>query len=99
MQPISTMRWPWNGSSPVVSVSSTISRKPPAPNNPGESPPLRHCSNRIEDGTHLRPRRLEAARGVHDKIGAAPFLGIRHLLGQDRCELVLGHSGPLQHPR
>src|ERR1700757_3398390 len=41
----------------------------------GESPAaLRHCSNRVQDGTHLGARRLEAARGVHDKIRPAALL-------------------------
>src|SRR5262245_66608363 len=36
-------------------------------------PPLRHCSNRVEDRTHLGTARLEAPRRIHDKIRARPL--------------------------
>src|SRR5262249_47500436 len=43
-----------------------------------ESPtPLWHCSNRIQDRTHLGARRIEAARSVHDKIRPVALLVIR----------------------
>ena len=60
---------------------------------------FRHCSDRGEDGTYLRARRLETMRSIHDKIGAAAFLGIRHLSGEHRFELIHGHAGTLEHPR
>src|SRR3989442_11523786 len=107
MQPISPSRCPWKGSSPVVSVSSTISRTfyIPAPargvmGGTDESPPpLRHCSYRVEDRTYLGARRLEAARRIHDKIRAAALFVVGHLLGQDRFELFHGHAGAFEHAR
>src|SRR5262252_6172154 len=106
MQPISTSRCPWKGSSPVVSVSSTISRTF-IPASTGavmgatdeSPPPLRHCSNRVEDRTHLGARRFEAARRIHDKIRASALFVVRHLLGQDRFELFHGHAGAFEHAR
>src|SRR5262249_30257419 len=62
-------------------------------------PPLRHCSNRVEDRTHLGTRRLEAARRIHDKIRAAALFVVRHLLGQDRFELFHGHAGAFEYAR
>src|SRR5262252_7741393 len=103
MQPISTNRCPWKGSSPVVSVSSTISRTstfpPPLPRSRESPPPPGHCSNRVKDRTHVGPRRLEAARGIHDEIRAAALFVVRHLLGQDRFELFHGHAGAFEHAR
>src|SRR6516162_9048566 len=102
MQPISTNRCPWKGSSPVVSVSSTISRTSMFPHplpRSDESPPLGHCSNRVEDRTHVGPRRLEAARRIHDEIRAAALFVVRHLLGQDRFELFDSHAGAFEHAR
>ena len=58
-----------------------------------------HSSNCVEDGTHLGARRLEALRGIHDKIGAPPLFRIGHLLCQDRFELLRGHPGALEHTR
>src|SRR6516225_3107433 len=95
MQPISTSRWPATGSSPVVSVSSTISRNPCLL---GESPATRrHCSNCIKNGTHLGTRVVDPARGVHDEISAPALLVIRHLLAENGLELLPGHSGARQH--
>src|SRR5262245_56370985 len=103
MQPISTSRCPWKGSSPVVSVSSTISRTSMFPHPlpwPGESaPPLGHCSNRVKDRTHVGPRSLEAARRIHDEIRTAALFVVRYLLGQDRFELFHGHAGACEHAR
>src|SRR5258707_15733199 len=107
MQPISTNRCPWKGSSPVVSVSSTISRMsmfpasaPAAMGGSDESPPPPgHCSNGVEDRTHIGARRLEAARRIHDEIRAAALFRVRHLLGQDRFELFHGHAGAFEHAR
>src|SRR3954452_19953463 len=99
-QALSLRRCPWNGSSPVVSVSSTISRtSAPLVPRRNESPPLRHCSNGGKDRTHLRTRRLEPLRGVHDKIRTPAVFGVRHLLGQDCSQLFHGHAGALQHAR
>src|SRR6266404_2046753 len=104
MQPISTNRCPWKGSSPVVSVSSTISRMSVFPHaamggSDESPPPPGHCSNRVEDRTHVGPRRLEAARRIHDEIRAAALFVVRHLLGQDRFELFYGHAGAFEHAR
>ena len=55
-----------------------------------ESPaPLWHCSNRIQDRTHLGARRLEAARGVHDKIHPVALLVIR-IRGIDLRDVIRG---------
>src|SRR5262245_37739295 len=99
-QPISTSRCPWKGSSPVVSVSSTITRifrsrsRRAARESP---PPLRHCSDGGEDRTHLGAGGVESMRGVHDKIGAGALLGVGHLPRQNGLELLHGHAGPLEH--
>src|SRR3977135_321328 len=99
MQPISTMRWPCSGSSPVVSVSNIISRiaiPNPATAETTFAESLSttwHCSNRGKHRTHLCARRLGPLRGVHHKIGAAALLGVRHLLGKDCCAVLRGHAG------
>src|SRR4029077_6859124 len=99
MHPISISRCPWKGSSPVVSVSSTISRTPalllsPLPED--ESPPLRHCSDGGKDRTHLRTRRFEPPRSAHDKIRRPALFAARRLFGQDRLQLFPGHARALQ---
>ena len=53
------------------------SRRPLQPAAAESPTPLWHCSNRIQDRTHLGARRLEAARGVHDKIRPVALLVIR----------------------
>src|SRR5580700_11805819 len=108
-QPISTTRCPANGSRPVVSVSSTISRMPTlrggpfgpparpmcrrrAAAIPHESPsPSRIFMHKPQNVAYLRASIVELLRAIHDKVGAPAFLGIRHLLGEKRGELVLGH--------
>src|SRR5262249_46877555 len=51
--------------------------------------PLWHCSNRIQDRTHLGARRLEAARGVQDKIYPVALLVIR-IRGIDLRDVIRG---------
>src|SRR5579871_200444 len=106
MQPISTNRSPCSGSSPVVSVSKTISRiaDPPAPvcrgasGAAGESLPTRlHSSDGTQNVAHLRTGAVEIPRAVHDEIGTPALFGVGHLLGQDRREFLFSHAGPFQH--
>ena len=40
---------------------------------------------------YLRAGIAELLRAIHDKVGAPAFLGVRHLFGEKRGELVLGH--------
>src|SRR5262249_2538055 len=61
--------------------------------------PLRHCSNRLEDRTHLGARRLEAARCIHDEIGPPTLLLIRHLLREDGVEFVDRHARAFERAR
>src|SRR5262249_26407730 len=61
--------------------------------------PLRHCSNRVKDRTHLGARRFKATRSVHDKIRPTLLLVIRHLLREDRVEFVYGHAWPFERAR
>ena len=61
--------------------------------------PFRHFSDRRKNFTHLRARGVESFRGIHDEIGARALFGIRHLLGEDGGEFLLGHPGPLERPR
>src|SRR5262249_50083144 len=61
--------------------------------------PLRHCSNRVKDRTHLGARRFKATRSVHDKIRPTLLLVIRHLLREDRVEFVYGHAWPFGRAR
>src|SRR5581483_692342 len=108
-QPSSTRRWPWAGSRPVVSVSRTISRivlplslrarRFAASRNDNESlsSPFWHLSHLRQNFTHLRPRRFVSLPAIHDEIGARALVGVRHLLGQQRVELLLGHARPLHH--
>src|SRR6266487_2814350 len=102
MQPISTRRWPWKESSPVVSVSSTISRTSTFQWAAGaaESPsPLRHCSNCVEDRTHVGARRLKAPRRIHDKIRPATLLVVWDLLRENGIELVHRHAWAFEGAR
>src|ERR1041385_8016078 len=85
MQPISTSRSPWRGSSPVVSVSNTISRMlvSSAVAVRAESfPPDGHLSDCYKNLSHLRPGVLDSLRAVHYEIRPPPFLGVRHLARQ-----------------
>src|SRR5262249_54188081 len=61
--------------------------------------PLRHCSNRLEDRTHLDARRLQTARCIHDEIGPSPLLPIRHRLREDGVEFVHRHAGAFERAR
>src|ERR1700688_2810020 len=106
MQPISTKRSPWVGSSPVVSVPKTISRiefRKPDFRRLGrrrvragcESPwSTRHISDASQNFTNLSAGMIEILRTVHDEIGAPALFRIGHLLIEKRRELVLGHAGP-----
>src|SRR5262245_42310496 len=90
MQPISTMRSPPAGESPVVSVSKTISRM--APLN------TRRQAETSEDIHHLGAGFVHAAGGIDDKVGALPLLLIGHLPGEDLLELFRGHARPGEDP-
>src|ERR1700744_1895182 len=91
-QAISTSRWPWVGSKPVVSVSRTISRAMAfhAPVrgriSTGRAVAARSrlwIAHGGDDFGHLPAGRLQAAGGVDHEVGAGAFLGVRHLLGED----------------
>src|ERR1700730_18448585 len=103
-QAISTIRWPSDGSRPVVSVSSTISRMlPPPPRCRGSTapvapaataPPFKHS----DDLGEAPQGRAAAVTGRNDEIGAASLFGIRHLLCEDAGEPLGGHARPPQNP-
>src|SRR5690606_18720253 len=78
--PISTRRWPSEGSKPVVSVSRTISR-------------IGSVSGQFCDQVEHGGAGLIKTQRLDHMGGAGAFLGIRHLLGQDRLEMRLGHAG------
>jgi hypothetical protein len=42
-------------------------------------------------------RRNEAARTIHDKIGAPALFLIGGLPGEEACEFLFGHSGPFEY--
>src|SRR6185312_10573731 len=87
---ISTMRWPSAGSSPVVSVSTTISRMARTVSG--------FAATQILDDALEAPEGLGAAEPArHNIVGLAPPQRIGHLLGEDRSEQRLGHAGPGQH--
>src|SRR5262245_47688598 len=98
-QPISTSLWPSNGSSPVVSVSRTISRTvfllvfaaPPVHDAP--FPALKRFDQFIDLNSHVR----EAEGAVHNVVGPGHSLGIGKLAGVKMLELVGGHAGPGEH--
>src|SRR5262245_64547708 len=99
-QPISTTLWPSNGSSPVVSVSSTISRKlislvfAAQPVHDAPVPALKRFDQFIDLESHVR----EAEGAVHNVVGPGHSLGIGKLAGEKVLELVRGHSRPREHP-
>src|SRR5450755_4182760 len=89
IQPISTMRWPVNGSRPVVSVSSTISRMILA---------FAFCVREgAQDRPHLRARRFEAAGGVDHEIGFFSFFRISHLFRDNGAKFLFRHARACQH--
>src|SRR5260221_11444652 len=97
MQPISTMRWPSAGSSPVVSVSSTISRMSPPSSRQSSSrcPPVYRllCAQHFDDLGESAQGQAAAQTGRHDEIGAPALVATRHLLGED------GGKAGFAHPR
>src|SRR5271167_4664941 len=99
MQPISTMRSPWKGSRPVVSVSKTISRigfhSSRRLCGSESAVPPRHCSDRPQDVAHLGAGMIETLRAIHDIVRAPAFFRIRHLFGHDGVEFLFGHARPL----
>src|SRR5579872_4541125 len=100
-QPTSTRRWPSSGSSPVVSVSRTISRIllvwVAGCLGAAESlATLAHFSDRLQDVAHLRAGMIEGLRTVHDKVGAGALVRIRHLLGEKRGKFLCRHARPLE---
>src|SRR5688572_22045386 len=90
MQPISTMRSPPAGDSPVVSVSKTISRMSP----------LNTCrkAETSQDIAHLGAGFVQRAGCVDQEIGAGALFLVRKLAGQYLAELVVGHPRPAEHP-
>src|SRR5215210_4456069 len=88
-QPISTMRSPPAGLSPVVSVSKTISRTP-ALSSRGEA----ETSENMAD---LRFSCGQIAAGLDDEIGALALVRVGHLPRQDGIELLRRHAGPREH--
>src|ERR1700733_13214618 len=96
MQPISTTRSPEAGSSPVVSVSKTISRirssLPRLDLSPAQS------SDCAQQGPHLNRRRFMTAAGVDDEVGPSPLLRVGRLLGQYGRKFLRRHARTLQDP-
>ena len=83
--------WPDSGvfriqRQPFLKPGFAITMQPAAAESPT---PLWHCSNRIQDRTHLGARRLEAARGVQDKIHPVALLVIR-IRGIDLRDVIRG---------
>ncbi len=99
-QPISTTRWPSNGSSPVVSVSSTISRKICCLASAGAQS-LHHAPvtlvQRFDQFIDLVVHVCEARAAVHNVVGARAPLGVGELPREQMLELVHRHAGPRQH--
>src|ERR1700735_2954266 len=100
MQPISTRRWPWKGSRPVVSVSSTISRMEPLTtplrDDRRESSAVAHVSDCQQNVAHLGAGVIETLRTVEHEVGAPAFFRVRHLLPQQRGKFLLAHARPLE---
>src|SRR4051794_23024478 len=97
------MRWPVCGSSPVVSVSTTISRMSPPPSHPSAAASRQGAARfglaqDTEDLLQLAQRAGPAQPRQHDKIGAAPLLAVRGLGGEDSPKARIGHPGPASHP-
>src|SRR5580700_6705906 len=93
-QPISTNRSPRNGSSPVVSVSRTISRMEYGAAEKGESgSPTLHFSSLIQNVANSRTHWIKTTRRIHYEMRAPSFFGVGHLPCQDRLKLFLGHVG------
>src|SRR5881394_3562648 len=108
MQATSTMRCPSFGSSPVVSVSMTISRTPSPRYRVSSLPPPAHqppavaartlsIAQIIDDGAQPPERRGFAQRRRHDKIGAPPFLRIGQLSPDDLAETARRHTRAAHH--
>src|SRR5262245_29452052 len=94
MQPTSTRRWPWTGSSPVVSVSRTISRMMEACEE--SLSPYRHFSNTGENITHLITRGVKTLRRIHHEIRSRAFFRVRYLFRENRREFFFGHAWALE---
>src|SRR4028118_605855 len=88
-QPISTMRSPPAGLSPVVSVSKTISRTPAVSSG--------RESETSENMSDLRFSCGQIAAGLDDEIGALALGRVGHLPRQDGVELLRRHAGSRQH--
>src|SRR4029077_266906 len=102
MQAISTIRCPSLGSSPVVSVSRTISRiNPPAPFSV-DAPSLasyRRFFGTQESDDCLQPAQAQGSAPTcrNDEVGAPAFFESRSLIAQDRRQSALSHTGPPQY--
>src|SRR5262245_9025075 len=98
-QPISTTLWPSKGSSPVVSVSRTISRKmislvlAAQPVHHAPVPAFKRFDQFIDLDSHVR----EAEAAVHNVVGPRHALGVGKLAGEKMFELVGGHAGTREH--
>src|SRR5947207_15898176 len=83
------IRWPSSGSSPVVSVSRTISRTAiflkPALVQLGD------------DLLHLVKGVVQSPAGLNHKMRFCTLCCIRHLVGENVIKLVRGHLGAGQH--
>src|ERR1700678_1226655 len=89
--PISTNRSPFVGSTPVVSVSRTISRI--------ANPPSRQRRNRPYQTFGLHARFVQGAVGVDHNMRAATLLAIRHLARYYRFEFRAVGALARERPR
>src|SRR4051794_24815787 len=97
------MRWPPAGSSPVVSVSTTISRILPPPPDPAPAAPRQGAARfgpaqESEDLLQLSQRASAAEPGQHDKISPAALFAVGRLGRKDRPQARIGHSATARHP-
>src|ERR1700720_174594 len=99
------MRCPAFGSSPVVSVSITISRIGPSPRLSSATTPRRPVAARylsipqlLDDCPQPAERRGFAERGRNDKIGAPPLLRIGQLSPQYFVKTTVAHPRAAHHP-
>src|SRR5580704_11879309 len=90
-QPISTSRSPRNGSRPVVSVSSTISRINSCPGNDESGSPLRHLSSLLQNVPDPCAYRLKTIGCIHHEIGAGALFRVGQLPREDGVELFAGY--------
>src|SRR6476619_6888537 len=101
--PISTMRWPEAGSSPVVSVSSTISRRSFVPWFLEVPQPLHDAAlaapERNKNLIDLPPHVCKRRSRVHNVVGTGALLVVGELPPKQRVELRRAHVGAGKHTR